>query len=92
MIAFMITLWQTDVNGSFVTHLFIGFLCSISYMDKTDVKDSSVITDRLRFGRTPQGHIPDVDFLALQWLTRFRYHFWRSVRQSLRITPNPFCS
>jgi len=43
-------------------------------MDKTDVKDSFVIADRLRFGRIPQGYVPDVGFLALQRLTRFRYH------------------
>lgn len=51
-----------------------NFRSTYADMDKADVKDSFVIADRLRFGRTPQGHIPDVDFLALQRLTRFRYH------------------
>lgn len=43
-------------------------------MDKTDIKDSFVIADRLRFGRVPQGQAPDAKFLALQRLTRCRYH------------------
>lgn len=50
-------------------------------MDKTDIKDSFVIADRLRFGRTPRGQIPDVDFLALQRLTRFRYHLVQHTSQ-----------
>ncbi len=51
-----------------------NFRSSYPDMDKTDNKDSFVIADRLRFGRVPQSQVPDVDFLALQRLTRFRYH------------------
>jgi transposase len=51
-----------------------NFRSSYPDMDKTDNKDSFVIADRLRFGRVPQGQAPDIDFLALQRLTRFRYH------------------
>ncbi len=51
-----------------------NFRNSYPDMDKTDNKDSFVIADRLRFGRVPQSQIPDVGFLALQRLTRFRYH------------------
>jgi transposase len=51
-----------------------NFRNSYPDMDKTDDMDSFVIADRLRFGRIPQGQVPDVDFLALQRLTRFRYH------------------
>ena len=51
-----------------------NFRSSYPDMDKTDNRDSFVIADRLRFGRVPQGQTPDADFLALQRLTRFRYH------------------
>lgn len=43
-------------------------------MDKTDPIDASLIADRLRFGRLSEQHLPDEDLLALQRLTRFRYH------------------
>lgn len=51
-----------------------NFRSSYPDVDKTDIMDSFVIADRLRFGRVPQGHVPDVNFLALQRITRFRYH------------------
>lgn len=50
-------------------------------MDKTDIKDSFVIADRLRFGRVPKGYLPDINFLALQRLTRFRYHLTQHQSQ-----------
>ncbi len=43
-------------------------------MDKSDPKDSFVIADRLRFGRLPESQITNPDLLALQRITRFRYH------------------
>lgn len=58
-----------------------NFRGSYPDMDKTDIKDSFVIADRLRFGRIPQGQVPNVDFLALQRLTRFRYHLTQHVSQ-----------
>jgi len=58
------------LNPKVVSH----FRDAYTDMDKTDIKDSFVIADRLRFGRVHSGRIPSVDFLALQRLTRFRYH------------------
>ena len=58
-----------------------NFRNSYPDMDKTDAKDSFVIADRLRFGRIPKGQIPNVDFLALQRLTRFRYHLVQCASQ-----------
>lgn len=43
-------------------------------MDKSDPKDSFVIADRLRFDRLPQSQVVNPDLLALQRITRFRYH------------------
>lgn len=58
-----------------------NFRGSYNDMDKTDIKDSFVIADRLRFGRVPQGQVPDVNSLALQRLTRFRYHLTQHTSQ-----------
>jgi len=58
-----------------------NFRKSYTDMDKTDIKDSFVIADRLRFGRVPEGHVPNIDFLALQRLTRFRCHLAQHVSQ-----------
>jgi len=60
-----------------------NFRGSYPDIDKTDIKDSFVIVivDQLRFGRAPQGQVPDIDFLVLQRLTRFRYHLKQHASQ-----------
>ncbi|MGI9861533.1 IS110 family transposase, partial [Moorella naiadis] len=51
-------------------------------VDKTDPIDASLIADRLRFGHLPEQHMPDEGLLALQRLTRFRYHLVQHASQS----------
>lgn len=43
-------------------------------LDKTDQIDAWVIADRLRFGRLPLSAVMQEQFIALQRLTRMRYH------------------
>jgi len=47
--------------------------------DKTDPGDAFVIADRLRFGRLPRLADPDERYLALQKLTRHRFHLVHSL-------------
>ena len=46
---------------------------------KNDPKDAFVIADRLRFGRLPAPATAEEQYLALQKLTRHRYHLVRSL-------------
>lgn len=48
-------------------------------MDKTDPGDAFVIADRLRFGRLPKLAEPDERYLAIQKLTRHRFHLTHSL-------------
>jgi len=48
-------------------------------MEKTDPGDAFVIADRLRFGRLPRLAEPDERYLALQKLTRHRFHLVHSL-------------
>ena len=43
-------------------------------LDKTDQVDAWIIADRLRFGRLPLTAVMQEQFVALQRLTRMRYH------------------
>lgn len=43
-------------------------------LDKTDKIDAWIIADRLRFGRLPLTAVMQEQFIALQRLTRMRYH------------------
>lgn len=45
-----------------------------SYVDKTDHIDAWIIADGLRFGRLRQSVVMQNQFIALQRLTRMRYH------------------
>jgi transposase len=51
-----------------------NFKKSYSDMDKTDEIDAFVIADYLRFGRLPMTVIKEEIYVALQQLTRARYH------------------
>jgi len=48
-------------------------------LDKTDGIDAWVIADRLRFGRLPLSLIMQEQYIALQRLTRSRYHLVKSL-------------
>jgi len=48
-------------------------------MEKTDPGDAFVIADRLRFGRLPKLAEPDQRYLAIQKLTRHRFHLVNSI-------------
>jgi len=45
-----------------------------SELDKTDYVDAWIIADRLRFGRLPMTVVMQEQFIALQRLTRMRFH------------------
>jgi transposase len=47
--------------------------------EKTDPGDAFVIADRLRFGRLPRLAEPDERYLAIQKLTRHRFHLVNSL-------------
>jgi len=47
--------------------------------EKTDPGDAFVIADRLRFGRLPKLAEPDERYLAIQKLTRHRFHLANSL-------------
>lgn len=48
-------------------------------LDKTDDIDAWIIADRLRFGRLPLSIIMQEQYVALQRLTRSRYHLVKSL-------------
>jgi transposase len=48
-------------------------------VEKTDPGDAFVIADRLRFGRLPRLADPDERYLAIQKLTRHRFHLVNSL-------------
>lgn len=47
--------------------------------DKTDINDSFVIADRLRFGRTPEPYENNKPYLPLRRLTRYRFHLVETI-------------
>src|SRR5690625_325960 len=54
-----------------------NFKKSYSDMDKTDEIDAFIIADYLRFGRLPVSFVREEQYVALQQLTRARYHIVR---------------
>jgi transposase len=65
-----------------------NFKKAYSEMDKTDPQDAWVIADRLRFGRLPKTLILSEQFLALQRLTRMRYHLVQSLTREKQLFLN----
>ena len=63
------------INAKLVAH----FKKAYVEMDKTDPGDAFVIADRLRFGRLPRLAEPDERYLAIQKLTRHRFHLTHSL-------------
>ena len=63
------------INAKLVAH----FKKAYVEMDKTDPGDAFVIADRLRFGRLPRSAEPDERYLAIQKLTRHRFHLTHSL-------------
>jgi transposase len=55
------------------------FKAALNEQEKTDVKDARAIAEWLRFGRLPHALHLDERFLALQRLTRHRYHLMHSL-------------
>jgi len=58
-----------------------NFKKSYSDLPKNDDLDAWVITDKLRFGRLPQEVFMDERFLALQRLTRTRFHLVKTIKR-----------
>lgn len=52
---------------------------SIGDLPKTDRMDAFVIADRLRMGRLPESNSVDFRYLALQRLTRYRFHIVENI-------------
>lgn len=65
-----------------------NFKKAYAEMDKTDPKDAWVIADRLRFGRLPKSVIQSEQYLALQRLTRMRYHLVHSLTREQQVFLN----
>jgi len=63
------------INAKLVAH----FKKAYVEADKTDPGDAFVIADRLRFGRLPRLAEPDERYLAIQKLTRHRFHLTHSL-------------
>jgi transposase len=60
-------------------------------LDKTDDIDAWIIADRLRFGRLPKTLIMQEQYVALQRLTRMRYHLTHNlVREKQYFLQNLF--
>lgn len=58
-----------------------NFKKSYSDLPKNDNVDAWVIADKLRFGRLPQEVFMDERFLALQRLTRTRFHLMNTIKR-----------
>ena len=58
-----------------------NFKKSYSDLPKNDDVDAWVIADKLRFGRLPQEVFMDERFLALQRLTRTRFHLVKTIKR-----------
>lgn len=58
-----------------------NFKKSYSDLPKNDDVDAWVIADKLRFGRLPQEVFMDERFLALQRLTRTRFHMVNTIKR-----------
>ena len=56
-----------------------NFKKSYADMDKTDAIDAFVIADYLRFGRNQLSVVKESQYVALQQLTRSRYHLVRAM-------------
>lgn len=63
------------INSKLVAH----FKKAYVETDKNDPGDAFVIADRLRFGRLPRRAEPDERYLAIQKLTRHRFHLTQSL-------------
>jgi transposase len=63
------------INAKLIAH----FKKAYVEMEKTDPGDAFVIADRLRFGRLPKSVEPDERYLAIQKLTRHRFHLAHSL-------------
>jgi transposase len=63
------------INAKLVAH----FKKAYVEADKTDPGDAFIIADRLRFGRLPKVAQPDERYLAIQKLTRHRFHLVNSL-------------
>ncbi|MFD2118169.1 IS110 family transposase [Paenibacillus yanchengensis] len=58
-----------------------NFKKSYNDLDKTDEIDAFIIADYLRFGRLPMSIVKEEQYVALQQLTRARYHLVRQITQ-----------
>lgn len=63
----------------FNPNIIFEFRKSFGNLPKNDFKDSYVIAQRVRFGKLPNDCNVDFRYLALQRLTRYRYHVVQSI-------------
>lgn len=56
-----------------------SFKKTLGDLPKTDRMDAFVIAERLRFGRLPNNEVIDFRYLALQRLTRHRFHIVENI-------------
>ncbi len=72
--------FQTKVYA-FNPRLVRGFKKALPTKGRSDIHDSYVIADYLRFGRLPSPFLPNELYQPLQRLTRFRYHLMHQITQ-----------
>ena len=63
----------------FNPNIIFEFRKSFGNLPKNDFKDAYVIAERVRFGKLPNECNVDFRYLALQRLTRYRYHIIQSI-------------
>jgi transposase len=66
---------------AFNPRLVRGFKKALPNKGRSDIHDSYVIADYLRFGRLPSPFLPNELYQPLQRLTRFRYHLMHQITQ-----------
>jgi len=70
-----------QVNAKYVSK----FKKAFPEKEKTDMVDSKVIAEYLRFGRLPAEYKPECLFLPLRRLVRYRYHLVKHLEQEKKI-------
>ena len=65
----------------FNPNIIFEFRKSFGNLPKNDFKDAYVIAERVRFGKLPNDCNVDFRYLALQRLTRYRYHIVQSINR-----------
>lgn len=79
--------WKNTINAKLINKFKEAYVD----LNKTDDIDPWIIADRLRFGRLPKTMVMQEQYVALQRLTRMRYHLTHNlVREKQYFLQNLF--